>query len=212
MDKAINLEEQKLVEKYFGVRLEKLSPDKFKQERKKLMSKYHPDKFQHFEDETISEMATERFQQIQSLSEKIEHYFNGKITLSLDDKIRQTDAIFAFDKLRIEIVTNDKELKYDMFGTYYRWLTFGESFNIPNTGAFLVMQEEHRGHQIGFVETIKIFLTFGVKDAVEDIVSWFFQTIDGRAKSLIIAGKKIPVEYDAMLMAIRRKAFLELGA
>jgi hypothetical protein len=212
MDKAINLEEQKLIEKYFGMRLEKLSADEFKKLRKLLMSKYHPDKFQHFEDETVSEMATERFQQVQSLSEKIEHYFNGKITLSLDDKIRRTDAVFAFDKLRVEIITNDKELKYDMFGTYYRWLTFGESFNIPNTGAFLVMQEEHRGHQIGFVETINIFLTFGVKDAIEDIVTWFFQAIEGRAKSLLIADKKIPVEYDAMLMAIRRKAFLELKA
>lgn len=212
MAKAINNEEQKLIEKYFGFPLDKLTPEVFKTSRKKLLAKYHPDNFQQFEDETILEMATDRFQQIQHISEKIDHYFNGKIDLSDEDKIRHETAIFAFDKLRVEIITNDKELKYDMFGTRYRWLTFGESFKIPNTGAYLVMEGDHKGHQIGYVETIKIFLTFGVNDAIEDIVTWFFETIEGRSKSLIIAGKKIPVEYDAMLMAIRRKSFLQLKA
>lgn len=212
MANAFSIDEKKLIEKYFGVPVDDLTPETFKKERKKLMAKYHPDKFQHFDDETVMEMATERFQQIQSLIEKIDQYFDGKVTLSLEDKIRREDAIFAFDKLRIEIITNDKELKYDMFGTYYRWLTFGDSFKIPDSSAFLIMEGEHRGHQIGYVETIKLFLTFGVNDSVEDIVAWFFQSIEGRAKSLIIAGKKIPVEYDAMLMAIRRKAFLQLAA
>jgi hypothetical protein len=210
MEKAINNTEQQLIEKYFGVRLEVLTPEEFKKGRKQLMAKYHPDNFQKFEDETIQEMATERFQEIQAISEKIDHYFNGKITISLEDRIRQKEAIFAFDRLRIEIITGDKDLKYDMFGTYYRWLILGDKFKIPNSDAFLVMDENYRGHQIGFVETIKVFLTFGVKDSTEDIVAWFFKTIEGRAKSLIIAGKKIPVDYDSMLMAIRRRALLEL--
>ncbi len=212
MASAFNNEEKKLIEKYFGVVLDDLTPEVFKKERKQLMAKYHPDKCQHVDEETVMEMATERFQQIQSLTEKIDQYFDGKVTLSLEDKIRRDDAIFAFDQLRIEIITNDKELKYDMFGTYYRWLTFGDSFKIPDSSAFLIMEGEHRGHQIGYVETIKLFLTFGVNDSVENIVTWFFQSIEGRAKSLIIAGKKIPVEYNAMLMAIRRKAFLQLAA
>ncbi len=210
MEKAINIAEQKLIEKYFGVRLDILTPEEFKKTRKQLMAKYHPDNFQKFEDETIQEMATERFQEIQSISEKIDHYFNGNITLSLDDKIRQNEASFAFDRLRVEIITGDKDLKYDMFGTYYRWLVLGDKFKIPETNAFVVMDEAYKGHQIGYVETIKVFLTFGVKDATEDIVSWFFKAIEGRAKSLIIAGKKIPVEYNEMLFAIRRKALLEL--
>ena len=30
-------------------------------------------------------------------------------------------------------------------------------------------------------ETIRMYLTFGVDDAIEDIVEWFFQRIHGRA-------------------------------
>ncbi|MGB1121712.1 MAG: hypothetical protein ACPG3Z_06930, partial [Saprospiraceae bacterium] len=97
MASAFNNEEKKLIEKYFGVVLDDLTPEVFKKERKQLMAKYHPDKFQHFDDETVMEMATERFQQIQSLTEKIDQYFDGKVTLSLEDKIRRDDAIFAFD-------------------------------------------------------------------------------------------------------------------
>ncbi len=61
MASAFNNEEKKLIEKYFGVVLDDLTPEVFKKERKQLMAKYHPDKFQHFDDETVMEMATERY-------------------------------------------------------------------------------------------------------------------------------------------------------
>ena len=206
---ALSAQDKEAIQKYFGKPLEELSSEEFKQAKKDLRSKYHPDNFEKFEDETVREMATERFQQIEHLTEKMEAYFEGKITLSKDDKHRPQNAHYAFDGMKIEILTSDKELKYDLFGTFYKWLSLGDQFKIPNTSqAYLIMDESHHGTRIGYQETIRVYLTFGVEDSIEDIVDWFYQRIQGRANGLLIHGQKIEVDPVAMLMAIRKPALL----
>ncbi|MFZ2897544.1 MAG: hypothetical protein WA004_02910 [Saprospiraceae bacterium] len=204
---TISAREKEDIQKYFGKALEELTHDEFRQLVRELRSKYHPDNFEKFEDPTVREMATERFQQIESLTAKIEAYLRGEATTATLAPERH--AFYAFDGMKIEVVTSDKDLKYDLFGTFYRWLRMGEKFKIPGAAnAFIVMDEDHRGVRIGYNETIRMYLTFGREDAVETIVDWLYQHIRGRASYLIIHGAKIEVDATAMLMAVRRPALL----
>ena len=206
---AISFPEKEAIRKYFGKPLEELSLQEFQRIRKELRSKFHPDNFEKFEDETVREMATERFQQIESLTEKMDTFFQGSLPAGNPEFRAPGDVSYAFDNMKIEIITTDKDLKYDLFGTFYRWLKLGEKFKIPNTAeAFIIMDEDHRGVRIGYNETIRMYLTFGVNDAIEDIVGWVFHRIQGRAMSLLIHGQKIEVDYEAILAAVRKPSLL----
>ncbi|MCB9284353.1 MAG: hypothetical protein H6563_09795 [Lewinellaceae bacterium] len=210
---ALSTQDREAIQKYFGKSLEELTIKEFQQAKKDLRTKYHPDNFEKFEDETIREMATERFQQIEYLTEKMEAYFEGKIALPRDENRRPQNVFYAFDGMKIEILTSDKDLKYDLFGTFYKWLSLGDQFKIPNTpNAYLFMDESHRGTRIGYQETIRVYLTFGKEDSIENIVDWFYRHIEGRANGLLIHGQKIEVDPAAMLMAIRKPALLMEGA
>ncbi|HMQ86845.1 MAG TPA: hypothetical protein PKB07_04645 [Flavilitoribacter sp.] len=199
--------------KYFGKPLEEMDAEEFRKILKAVRAKYHPDNFEKFEDETIREMATERFQAIQALADKVEAWYQGKIgTLERPSGDFNPGAQFAFDKMKIEVITSDKDLKYHLFGTQYRWLLYGDKFKIPGTKAHIVMDEDHRGVSIGFRETIRMYVTFGVDDAIEDIVMWLYNRIKDRGDSLIIEGNVIPIEPDAMMRHIRKTSYLEIGA
>ena len=206
---AISASDRETIQKYFGKPLEELSIQEFERLRKELRAKFHPDNFEKFEDETVREMATERFQLIESLMEKMEAYFNGNHAPEKGVPAMDRDLSYAFEGMKIEVITADKDLKYDLFGSFYRWLRLGEKFKIPNTSeAFIIMDEDHRGVRIGYNETIRMYLTFGVQDAIEDIVDWFFHRIQGRATSLLVHGEKIEVEYNAILAAVRKPSLL----
>ena len=208
---ALSVQDKELIQKYFGKRLEDLTINEFKQALKELRSKYHPDNFEKFEDETIREMATERFQQIEQLAAKLDAYFKGELPAAEpgQEETMPHDARYAFDGMKIEVVTSDKDLKYQLFGTFYRWLRLGEKFKIPGAEkAFIIMDEDHRGVRIGFNETIRMYLTFGPEDPIETIVDWLYRNILGKASYLIIHGKKVEVDAGAMLMAIRKPALL----
>ena len=187
----------------------------FKKRHRELRTKYHPDNFEHFDNEAVKEMATEKFQQLESLSEKIEAYLNGTTPPSqpLADNGKEAfmhpDAKFAGKRIKIEILTADKDLKYHLFGTHYRWLEFGDSFKIPNTAASIVIDEGHRGRQVGFQEPIRMYLTFDEEDSIEEIVSWLFGKIDGQVNTLLVAGETVPVEEIAMILAIKKRDLSE---
>lgn len=217
MAQHIEKHEKDLIQKYFGLPLEQISPETFKQKLKELRVKYHPDQFEKFEEETIQEMAKERFQEIETLAAKIEQYLEGGILSKPSSNGQMTrdfmspEALFAIKKMKIEIKTSDKDLKYHLFGSFYRWLQYGDTFKIPNTAATIIMDEDHRGNRIGFEEVIRIYLTFGEEDVIEEIVDWLFGKIRGRANSLIIGKELVKNEYEEIVQSIKKQSFLRIG-
>lgn len=215
--------EQELQEirELFGAQPEQLDPDTFKKTLRELRAKYHPDNFEKFGDNTVSQLATERFQRIEYLAEKLEAWWSGKTPTALpgpsasaqgDPRILDPRARFAYREMKIEVRTGDKDLKYHLFGTFYRWLALGDKFKIPESQAFLIADEDHLGRRIGFVESIRVYLTFEEGDSVEQIARWLSDKIEGRADALLIESELIPIDYDAILYAIKKRSFRMLAA
>ena len=113
--------------------------------------------------------------------------------------------------MKLEVVTADKDLKYHLFGTAYRWLAWGDKFKLPGTQAYIIIDEDHRGVRIGYRETIRMYLTFGPDDDLEKIIDWLYGKLAGRATSLLVEGTSIPVDRDLLARHIRRTAFREIG-
>lgn len=204
------------IQKYFGERLDALTPESYKKQLKQLRAKYHPDNFEKFEDETVKEMATERFQRIEELSALVDAHFNGGTlapkgaSQGTDDPLFSDLAIFAANKLKVELITTDKDLKYHLFGTRYRWLTYGDTYKIPNTTGTLVIDGNHQGTRIGFNESIKIYLTFGEQSSVGDIADWLFAKLEGQNTKLLIEREATPITSEAIQQALRKASFLRL--
>lgn len=215
MPGIISDKERDAIQKYFGVPFEALTAETFKKVLKELRSKYHPDNFEKFADDTVREMATERFQLIEELAGKLEAHFAGK-PLSYGSSRSDTEnfmhdhAVFAANKLKIEVLTTDKDLKYHLFGSKYRWLQFGDKFKIPDTEAFIIIDEDHRGTSIGYQESIRMYLTFDEHVSIDKIVEWLYPRIAAGAKSLLISGEIIPIEPYNIFYAIRKKAFIRI--
>ena len=213
-------EESAEIREWFGAAPENLAEADFRKALRELRAKYHPDNFEKFDDATVRQLATDRFQRIQRLAEKLEAWFQGSALPDAGkapgarpaDPIQDPRARFAYQAMKIEIRTSDKDLKYHLFGTFYRWLTLGERFKIPETQAFLIADEDYSGRSIGFMETIRLYLTFEESDPVESIIGWLFPKIEGRADTLLIEGEIIPMEYDAILLAVKKRSFKALGA
>ncbi|MEM9888603.1 MAG: hypothetical protein AAF849_22090 [Bacteroidota bacterium] len=206
------------IKRYFGLPLEAIDEPTFKRLRKALRAKYHPDKFEQFEDATIREMATERFQLIEMLSEKIAAHLANSADFSADQAtpsspdLYHQNARFSAKKLKVEIRTADKALKFALFGKRnYKWLLYGERFKIPNTTTYIVMDENHYGNKIGYQESIRMYLSFGEEQATEDVANWIYQNIEDRADSLIIAGEKVLIDPQQILLAIRQQTFLRIA-
>lgn len=190
-----------------------MDPEYFKQILKKLRAKYHPDNFEKLEDPIVLELATERFQQIEHLAKIIEAYFKGKEKLVQEEiTVDHPSAKFAFDNMKIEVMTSDKDLKYILFGTSYRMLQYGQHFKIPGTkGAYLIIDEAHRGTRVGFREAIRMYITFGVEDSTEKIADWLYSSIANSAHSILVEGKVVPIDREAILRLIRKTSLLQLG-
>ncbi len=210
----------------FGLPPEQLDTEAFRTKLRELRAKYHPDNFEKFDDAVVRQLATDRFQRIERLAEQLEQYGLGKAASSLstsgstfgfepskDLAWSHSDAQFAYQAMKIEIRTSDKDLKYHLFGTFYRWLTLGERFKIPGAqGAHLVADEGHSGHHIGYKESIRVYLTFEENDSVETIIGWLYAKIAGRADLLLIEGDIVPIEYAAMLRVVKMRSLKMLGA
>ena len=213
---TFTIKEKEDIRKLFGMPLEEMNLEQFKKIHRELRGKYHPDNFEHLDNEAVKEMATEKFQTIELLAEKIEAWMNNSgpaatgYQTDLADHLRP-DAVFAVKRLKIEILTSDKDLKYHLFGTYYRWLQIGDSFKIPNTKASIVIDEDYAGRRIGFQESVRMYLTFGEDDSIEDMVDWFFGKIQGRATKLLFAGDAVDVDYQLIVNAIKKVSLLRMG-
>ena len=208
--------EREEIQKVFGVSLAEIDKDSFKKIHRSLRSKYHPDNFEQFDNEAIKEMATEKFQLIERLSEKIESYLDDAKPMvspveSSGEGYLHPSALFAGKRIKVEVLTSDKDLKYHLFGTYYRWLTFGDSFKIPETKASIVIDENHKGRSVGFQESIRMYLTFDEHESIEDIVSWLHGKIFDRTNTLLIAGETVIVEEAAIVLALKRETYLRIG-
>ncbi len=211
-------QERQEIREHFGTLPEQLDAEAFRKTLRELRAKYHPDNFEKFGDDTVRQLATERFQRIERLAEKIENWLSGvsknnqEPTTNHQERIHDPLARFAYKEMKIEIRTSDKDLKYHLFGTFYRWLMMGDRFKIPDTGAFLIADEDYRGRNIGFAEFIRVYLTFEESDSVETIAHWFFSKIEGRADALLIEGELVPIEYEAMLFEIKRRSLKLLAS
>ncbi len=213
-------EESGEISELFGASPEHLTEEAFRKALRELRARYHPDNFEKFGDETVRQLATQRFQRIERLAERIEAWWQGQVPAPSNptpgarppEPIHDPRALFAYRAMKIEIRTADKDLKYQIFGTFYRWLTLGEQFKIPGTQAYLIADEEHLGRSIGFKETIRVYLTFEETDPVDAIVGWLYPRIAGKADALLIEGDIVPIEYEAILQAVKRRSFRSLGA
>lgn len=209
-------QEKSDIEKYFGSSVEELEQSEFEGTLRKLRAKYHPDNFEQFENEAVREMATEKFQAIEKLAEKMKAYFDGTLISAPKAEKRahnfmHPDAIFAGKRLKIEVMTSNKDLKYHLFGTGYRWLTFGDSFQIPETEARIHIDEDHRGHRVGFRESIRMYLTFDESDSISSIVNWLYPRIVKDASTLLVVGEAVEVNAQAIETAIKKHTLLRIG-
>lgn len=211
------IERQEILQ-LFGAFPEHLDAESFRKSLRELRIKYHPDNFEKYGDETVRQLATDRFQRIENYAEKLENLFKGERSLAPVEKPNTANPIFhpkarfASNELKIEIRTADKDLKYHLFGAFYRWLKMGDKFKIPNTKAELITDEDHLGRSIGFTESIRLWLTFNEADTPEAIIGWLFERIEGRADSLLIENELIPIAYEAMLVALKQRSFKGLPA
>jgi hypothetical protein len=221
MKATLTKEEIAELKELFGAELPGLAAEEFDRLHKELRQKYHPDKFERYDDEVVREMAKEKFQRIERLAEKMQRHFKGEGlsapaygsgTEYQKDDLHSKDAIFGFDSMKIEILTRDKDLKYRLFGTYLRWLERGDKFKIPGTEAAITVDQDHRGNRVGFVESVRMYLTFKASDSIADIIDWLYERLHGHAEALIIEGKRLPIDRTAMALHIRQKSFLGLNA
>lgn len=204
--------EKEDVQKYFGSSLGDLDPEEFEKKYKTLKKKYHPDNFAKHEDEVVQEMATAKFQEIKRLGEKVRKFISGATVEKESEDIEfGEDAKFAFEKMRIEVVTRDKDLKYKLFRTIYKYLERGDRQYIPGSEASIIIDESHINNSVGFLESVKMYLTFGEEDDLDHIVQWLLDRIESSAFSLIIEGKKTPVNFLGIRMAIQRKSLVLLN-
>ncbi|MDW3650068.1 MAG: hypothetical protein R8P61_23545 [Bacteroidia bacterium] len=209
----LSTDELKEIQELYGKNLESLDTESFDKLHKELRLKYHPDKFEKFDDEIVREMANEKFKRIEALGEKIKAYLitGANKAPRLSDHEFGPEAQFAYDDMKIEILTREKDLKYVLFGKSLRWLERGESFKIPDTQASLIIDNDYKGSSIGFVETVRLYLSFGPEDSLEEISTWLYSRVSAYASALIIEGQRIPPDLFQMISLIRRKSLLQLG-
>ncbi len=214
---TFTIQEKEEIRKLFGLPLEQLELESFRKTHRELRSKYHPDNFEHLDNEAVKEMATEKFQVIEALAGRVEAYLSGEkpavqtYQTDVADHLRP-GALFVGKRLKIEILTADKDLKYHLFGTYYRWLQFGDSFKIPKTGGSIVIDEDYAGRRIGFQESVRMYLTFSEADSIEDMANWLFGKIEGQASKLLIAGDAVDIDPEKIMNAIKKVTLLRIGA
>lgn len=197
---------------YFGKHPDALTEEEFEKLLKELRLRYHPDKFEKYDDPTIRELTEEKFKEIEYLSGKMKQFFAGTLKpVDIDEPNRKEELTFCSDGIKIEIISDEKDFKYILFGTHYRWLERGDAFKIKGTGASIVMDDNHVGRTIGFTESIKIYLKFGENDSVDLIVLWLYLGIKGRARYVLIGKKKVNIDYDEMLNALKVQTVLKLN-
>ncbi|MDX2285567.1 MAG: hypothetical protein NW241_15475 [Bacteroidia bacterium] len=215
-------EEQEQFAQLFGVQLADVQDEAALAElHKALRQKYHPDNFEKYGDPVVREMAHARFVAIERLAAKAQEMLKLRLSgpgtpipqaADPDSRLADPRARFAGQDLRIEILTSDPDLKYHLFQTSWRLLLRGEKYRIPQTQAYLIADESHQGRGIGFRESVRLYLTFGEQDSLEQIAAWFWMRLQGHAEALIVEGRRVPLDLPQLLLALRRRTFLRLEA
>ncbi len=211
MDHQLDTNDRLKIKEYFDKTIDQLTYEEFEEKLKALRARYHPDKFERYDDEIIRELSLSRFKEIESLADKIKKYF--KVPHAVKDNVPVKDEIrkYAGKDFYIEILTTDKDLKYHLFGTRYRFLEYGDKYTIPGTKASITIDANYRGRGIGFNESIKMYLTFGEQDSLSDIVHWMYLKMVDRANSIIIGDTLCKIDEGEILMAIQNKTILRIG-
>lgn len=157
-------------------------------------------------------MALDKYHEIEEFSERVLDFLQNKdrVSLPTSSESNKMDT-YSYDGLFIEIITRDKNLKYEMFGSFYKWLESGDKFVIPDTNASIRINANHFGNSVGFNEIIKIYLSFGPEDSIENIIDWLFFKIENRAEALLIEKNRIPVNREALSVFIKKKTILLLN-
>ncbi|MEO8068408.1 MAG: hypothetical protein ABI599_12000 [Flavobacteriales bacterium] len=192
----------------FGVPVEDITTDVLSEKRSVVHMKYHPDRYMRHNDPELDALLTEVYREMMDRLRRIEeHILRGSTTLSGSTHL--SVGPLNAENLQVELVTNDKDLKYRLFGAHMRWLERGDRFFIPRTRATLISSGGHKNNAIGFNESIKLFLTYGHDDALQEIVIWFYTRIAGQVTALWIDGQRVAVEPKAMFNAMARRKVLE---
>jgi hypothetical protein len=205
--------ERELIERYFGCSLEALADADYKKISRQLLARHHPDAHAGQSPEEI-ERLTEQFQELQALVQKVRLHFAPEVRDDeLDERIRDPEARFAYQRMNFEVMTSHKGFKYLIMRSRFARLERGDQLRIPQSSAFLVVNEDYQGISVGFQESVKMYLTFHPEDAVEQVVWWLFlHLLLFGISNLRIEGQRVPVEYEEMLRAVKRKSLLRLEA
>jgi hypothetical protein len=209
---SLTAKDQEEVIAYFDKPLDALDVEYFEKKLKELRKKYHPDNFEHLGNDVVKEMAHDKFKAIERLAAKIKaHLGQGAGALASAPASEPMPERYAGRNLKIEIKTRNKDLKYLLFGKHYRWLEQGDRFKIPGgREAYLVTDTGHTGSAIGFTEVIRLYLTFGENDPLDEIVRWLYEKLKGQADALLIEQQLIEVDLAQMLVYIKGKTSLRL--
>lgn len=210
---VFSLAERELIERYFGCSLEALADADYKKLSRQLLARFHPDAYAAQGPEVVERM-TEQFQELQALVQKVRLYFAADVREDeLDERIRDPEARFAYQRMYFEVLTSHKGFKYLIMRTRFAQLERGDRVRIPQSSAFLVVNEDYQGIAVGFQESVKMYLTFHPDDPVEQVVWWLFlHLMLFGIGNLRIEGQRVPVEYEEMLRAVKRKSLLRLEA
>ena len=216
MEERLNQEDLSDLKKYFNLELNDLTDAKFREALKEARKKYHPDNFSKFENEVVLEMAQETFKKIEVLSKKLEDYLQYRKSFDENPLIRPDDprvqrGTYATEGIHIDIMTSDKRLKHQLFGSGFIYR--GDSAAIRGTKAKIYSLSDHSSvANMGFRETVKVLLAFEETDSVYDIVNWLFTRISGRTTSFVIEGKVVRIDPYEILKAIQKHSLKELGS
>lgn len=197
--------------KYFKVDLREIDQETFEKARKKLLLKYHPDRFEN-ESEVAKELAEDKYKEIEALAEKAKPFIGEGAPVAYGDMedFMRPDAEYGAEGLIIEVITRDKDLKYEIFGSFYRRLEHGDKYPIPKTDAFIRIEDNHRGNAIGFNEFIRMYVSFGRTAEIQRIIDWIYEKIHRKADGLIINKQRIAIDKTEMGRFIRKTTFLAI--
>ncbi|HEX2618417.1 MAG TPA: hypothetical protein VHL57_12800 [Flavobacteriales bacterium] len=189
------------------VPIEDLSITDLREGRAAIHRKYHPDRFGYLKDEALDKLLHDVYVDVQARLRRVEAELL-RAGMELPDGHVAKGRTISVEALRIEVVTQDKELKYRLFRTRYLSLDEGRRIPIPGTGAFLVATSDSNGREIGFQESIRMFLTYHPTDPLKDIVIWLYLGIAGHVRSLWIDGERVEVDPEVMYSAIAKRSLL----
>lgn len=189
------------------VPVEDLTIEDLRNGRAAIHRKYHPDRFGYLKDADLDKLLNEVYVDVKERLLRVEAELL-RTALELPEGHVAKGRTMSIEALRIDLMTQDKELKYRLFRKRYLSLDEGTRIPIPGTNAFLVATTNHNGRDIGFSESIRMYLTYYPTDPLKDIVIWLYLGIAGHVTALYIDEQRVEVDPDAIYSAIAKRSLL----